>query len=157
MKPTNAALFIVTIIIFCTVRTVAQNKNVLISPRGSFQSDFQKADFKDNKFPFEFKEHTATQLNWGTDLLIEKYLTDKLSVYIGAGYFRNKFNFKWQYDHQLLNSGRDSIPIGTSTKNYIFHLLRFPIGANYQILKRNNYAFYFGYRKFGQFFISTVL
>lgn len=137
-------LFTLTIAIFCTLPILAQNKDVFITPSISFQSDFQKADFKDNRFPFEFKEHTATQLNWGIDLLIEKYLTNKLSVYIGAGYFRNKFNFKRQYDHQLLNNGRDSIPIGTSTNNYMFHLLRFPIGANYQILKKNKYDFILG-------------
>ena len=134
----------------------AQNKGVFISPRISLQCDFQTAEFKDNKFPFEFKEHAATQLNRGLDVLIEKQVTDKFSVYIGTGYFRNKFNFKRQYNHQLLNNGRDSIPIGTSTKNYIFHLMRFPIGANYQILKRNDYDFILGIENVMNFSFQQV-
>jgi hypothetical protein len=134
----------------------AQNKSVFITPRISFQSDFQKADFKDIRFPFEYKEHTATQLNWGIDLLIEKYLTYKLSVYIGVGYFRNKFNFKRWYDHELLNNGRDSFPIGTSTNNYIFHLLNFPIGANYKFLKKNNYDFILGIENVVNFSFQQV-
>ncbi|MEP7251994.1 MAG: outer membrane beta-barrel protein [Ginsengibacter sp.] len=119
----------------------AQNKSVFITPRISFQSDFQKADFKDNRFPFEFKEHTATELNWGIDVLAEKEIFNKWSIYFGVGYFRNRFNFERAYDHQLLNSGRDSLPIGTSTKNYTFHLLRFPIGVSYRLLEKNKYDF----------------
>ncbi|MDQ6843299.1 MAG: hypothetical protein M3Z92_02955 [Bacteroidota bacterium] len=122
----------------------AQNKSFFITPRISLQSDFQKADFKDARFPFEFKEHTATQLNYGIDLLIDKYLTDKLSVYIGAGYFRNKFNFKKFYDHQLLNIGTDSIPLGTATRNYIYNLIRFPLGVAYTIISTKKKTYKIG-------------
>ncbi len=122
----------------------AQNKSVFITPRISLQSDFQKADFKDNQFPFEFKEHTATQLNYGIDLLFDKYLTDKLSVYIGAGYFRNKFNFKKFYDHRLLNIGTDSIPLGTATRNYIYHFIRFPVGVDYTIISTKKETYKIG-------------
>lgn len=156
MKQIISSILILGIAILCTLATAAQNKDIFIAPRISFQSDFQKAAFKDIRFPFEFKEHTATQVNWGIDLLIEKSLSDRLSVYIGAGYFRNKFNFKRQYDHQLLNDGRDSIPIGTSTNNYIFHLLHFPIGANYQVLKRNKYDFILGIENVVNFSFQQV-
>ena len=122
----------------------AQNKSFFITPRISFQSDFQKDDFKDIRFPFEFKEHTATQLNYGLDLLFKRCITDKLGVYVGAGYFRNKYNFKKFYDHHLLNIGTDSIPLGTATRNYIYHFIRFPVGVDYTIISTKKETYKIG-------------
>lgn len=134
----------------------AQINKSLFSFRISLQSDLQKADFTDTQFPYEFKEHVTTELNWGIDLLREKKILNKCSLYFGIGYFRNKFNFKRAYDHQLLNSGTDSLPIGTSTNNYTFHLLRFPIGISYQLLKKNKYDFNLGIENVINFSLQQV-
>ena len=125
-------------------KVLSQNNSPIVSIRLSLQSDFQKADFKDSQFPYQFKKHSATALNWGIDLLKEKNISNRWSVYVGAGYFRNKLNFKRAYDHQLLNAGRDSLPIGTSTSDYSFHLFRLPIGVSYGLVKKNKYNFSLG-------------
>ena len=131
--------FSVLNLIIANKKLFGQNNAPLFSVRISLQSDFQKDAFQDVHFPFEFKEHSTTATNWGIDLLGEKEIFNNWSVYIGTGYFRNKFNFKRFYDHQLLNIGRDSFLIGTSTSNYTFHLLRFPIGISYRLLEKNKY------------------
>ncbi|WP_276501264.1 hypothetical protein [Terrimonas pollutisoli] len=122
----------------------AQSKEPIFSVRVSVQSDFQKADFKDASFPFDYKRHSTTTINFGIDALIEKEITKQITAYIGAGYYRNKFTFSRFYDHRLLNIGTDSILIGTSTRNYTFHLLRCPVGIYYQLIKLNKYALNFG-------------
>lgn len=58
------------------------------------QSDFQKAEFTDIRFPFDFKEYKVTTTNWGVDILAEKAITSKWGWYLGLGYYKNKFNFK---------------------------------------------------------------
>lgn len=121
-------------------KLIAQVNKTLFSIRISAQSDFQRATFK-NRFPYELKEHKANQINWGLDLLSDKRISNKSNVYFGIGYFRNKFNFQRAYDHQLLNSGRDSFPIGTATYDYTFHLLRIPIGLSFLIQEKNKYNF----------------
>ncbi len=139
------ALFLSAICLLTPNRILfAQINNPVFSVRVSLQSDFQKADFKDTQFPNEFKEQSATQMNLGIDLLSEKRIHNNWSVYAGIGYFRNKFNFKRAYDHQLLNIGRDSLPVGTTTSDYTFHLLRLPIGISYQLLKKSRYNFNIG-------------
>lgn len=127
-------LFLISCILFSTV-VVAQNKKFSITARIPLQIDFQKATFKDVHFPFEFKEHSVIATNWGIDLLSEKEITKKLGVYIGIGYLRDRFNFQRFYDHQLLNIGTDSLPIGTTVYNYTYHLFRLPIGIAYKIIE----------------------
>jgi hypothetical protein len=119
----------------------AQHDKALFSVRVSAQSDFQKARFKEIHFPYDFREHKANQINWGLDFLSRKKISNRSNVYFGIGYFRNKFNFKRAYDHQFLNRGRDSFPIGTNTYDYTFHLLRIPIGLSFLILEKNKYDF----------------
>jgi hypothetical protein len=129
--------------LFFSITVNAQNKDFEFSTRISFQSDFQKAYF--NSIPPDTsKQHSATAINWGIDLLIEKNLNRKFSVYVGVGYFRNKFNFKRDYDHALLNIGTDSLPIGTRTNNYIYHLFRIPIGIECKLKEIKNYTFSVG-------------
>lgn len=123
---------------------LAQRKEIFFSARVSVQSDFQKADFKDISFPYDYKRHSTTTINFGIDALLEKEITKRITAYVGAGYYRNKFTFSRFYDHRLLNIGTDSIPIGTGTRNYTFHLLRCPVGIYYQLTKINKYALNFG-------------
>ena len=127
-----------------------------LSLRISLQQDFQKASFKDIQFPYELKEHSAKQINWGLDILTEKEIFEGWYGYMGIGYFRNKFNFKRAYDHKLLNPGTDSIPIGTSTSNYIFNLIRLPVGISYQVTKKDNYALNIGIENIVNFSFSQV-
>jgi hypothetical protein len=123
---------------------LSQIKSPQFSIRIAAQLDFQKADFKDINFPFDFKEHKITTINFGMDLLIEKEITNEWGIYGGIGYYRNKFKFKRAYDHTLLNIGTDSIPIGTSTNDYTFALVRCPIGILYKLITRNKHAFHLG-------------
>jgi hypothetical protein len=125
-------------LIFCGALS-AQSRKAVLSARFSLQVDFQKDSFKEIPFPFGIKPHTSTAINWGIDLLIEKKASREISAYIGLGYFRNQFNFNRLYDHSLLNIGRDSFPVGTRTSNYLFHLLRLPVGATYKVLHKKNY------------------
>jgi len=135
---------------------LAQSKETFFSARVSVQSDFQKADFKDISFPYEYKKHSTTTINFGIDALIEKEITKKITAYIGAGYYRNKFTFSRFYDHRLLNIGTDSILIGTGTRNYTFHLLRWPVGIYYQLVKINKYALNFGLENIVNFSFQQV-
>ncbi len=140
MKPFT----LVTLLFLLANSLFGQSDKLLISTKVSLQSDFQKATFKSVNFPFENKEYSATSLNWGIDILVEKGIPDNLSFYAGIGYFKNKFDFIRAYDHKLLNGAADSIPIGTSTKDYTFHILRFPIGITYRLIKKGKYSFNIG-------------
>ncbi|MGH2647673.1 MAG: hypothetical protein ACRDE8_08905, partial [Ginsengibacter sp.] len=105
-------LFVAIADLFFSITVDAQNKDFEFSTRISFQSDFQKADFKSIP-PDTTTKHSATNLNWGVDLLIEKSLAKDLGIYLGIGYYKNTFNFIRGYDHQILNIGTDSISIYT--------------------------------------------
>lgn len=135
---------------------LAQSKETFFSARVSVQSDFQKADFKDISFPYEYKKHSTTTINFGIDALIEKEITEKLKAYIGAGYYRNKFTFSRAYDHKLLNIGTDSISIGTNTHNYTFHLFRYPLGISYQLMKESKYTLNLGLENIINFSFQQV-
>ncbi len=138
--------------LFAQVKT----DKTFFSVRALIQSDFQTADFKDIRFPYEFKKHSTTTVNWGADLLIGKEMLINWNVYIGIGYFRNKFNFKRAYDHKLLNPGTDSIQLGTSTTDYVFNLLRIPIGINYIISKKDKYKIDMGIENVFNFSLQQV-
>ena len=130
---------LVTCFLFSTI-AMAQKNKFSIGLRVPVQIEFQKEDIA---YPIilSSKEQIATVLNYGIDCLAEKEIDKKISAYIGIGYFRDKFNFKKFYDHRLLNIGTDSIPLGTATHNYIYHLIRFPFGFFYTIstIKRSVY------------------
>lgn len=124
-------LFLITLVLF--QQSFGQKNKLLIGIRIPVQLEFQKEDIS---FPVIFlpKEQTTTVLNYGVDFLAEKKVYKKISAYVGIGYFRDKFNFKRFYDHRLLNIGTGSIPLGTATRNYVYHLIRFPLGVSYTIL-----------------------
>jgi hypothetical protein len=79
----------------------------------------------------------ASAINFGIDALI-KFQFVKVTVSGGVGYFRNRFNIKRPYDHTLLNRGRDSLAILTTTFNYTYSLLRFPLGIEYPLVNKKN-------------------
>lgn len=110
----------------------AQENSLSIVLRIPIQVEFQKEIIKSASISLQ-KEQKATVLNYGIDAIVQKTVFQQISLYAGVGYFRNKFDFKRFYNHQLLNIGRDSIPLGTSTRNYVYNFLRFPIGMIYQI------------------------
>ncbi|HEY5462881.1 MAG TPA: hypothetical protein VIJ95_06465 [Hanamia sp.] len=95
------------------------------------QIDFQKEAFALG-FPGIITTHKETTFNYGLDILAIKKINFKLDLYGGMGFFRNKFNFSKYYNYQLLNPG-DSIPLGLATKNYVYSLLRVPLGINYYL------------------------
>jgi hypothetical protein len=74
----------------------------------------------------------ATAFNFGIDALID-FKIQEFAVYTGTGFFRNRFNIKRGYNHQALNVGTDSLPIGTYTKNYNYSLIRLPLGIAYHV------------------------
>ncbi len=133
------ALFFVCVInfLFCST-AICQVKEYQYIIRISGQLDFQKESFTAASFPFEFKEDKAITNNFGLDFLIEKKMGISINIHSGIGYYRNRFNFKRFYDHTLLNTGTDSVGIGTGTKNYTYHLIRLPFAVSYDISKKKN-------------------
>ena len=81
----------------------------------------------------------ANTFNFGLDALLN-FQSKRLSLSVGAGFFRNRFNIQRGYDHQALNPGRDSLPIGTNTKSYNYSILRLPAGMAYTFLKNKKYS-----------------
>lgn len=136
----ESVFFLIMICILLSNTVAAQKKSILISTRISLQSDCQKANFKSIP-PDTTIRHSTTTLNWGFDLLSEKYLTKNLGIYLGIGYYKNTFNFIRGYDHELLNIGTDSIGIYTRTHNYTYHLFRVPVGFTYSFKKQKKYLF----------------
>jgi hypothetical protein len=112
----------------------SQNKNFEFKLRLPIQLDIQKA-----VVPFSFGNEVkkATAINFGFDALIN-YNTGKFFLYTGTGFFRNRFNIKRGYDHQALNIGRDSFPIGTDAENYTYSLFRVPLGITVEVSKLKN-------------------
>jgi hypothetical protein len=129
--------------------TIAQKKEFSIGVRIPVQIEFQKQNIA---FPIVFvpKEQTATVFNYGIDVLAKKRFGKKESAYAGIGYFRDKFGFKKFYDHQLLNAGTDSLSIGTTTRNYIYNLIRFPLGFSYKVASNKNTEYKIG----GEFILN---
>lgn len=118
---------------FLTI-SFSQSSKVQLQLRLPIQLDMQKAEIV---LPLRIDEQKASTINFGLDVLI-KYKIKKYSFYTGIGYFRNRFNIKRGYDHQALNIGTDSLPVGTDTKNYDYSLIRIPLGFTYEVLRNKN-------------------
>jgi hypothetical protein len=114
--------------------SLCQENDLQFALRLPIQYDLQRAEIP---FSFGTEVQKAEAINFGIEALIN-YKIRKASIYTGVGFFRNRFNIKRGYDHQALNIGRDSLPIGTSTKNYTYSLLRLPLGFNLEILQIKN-------------------
>lgn len=129
----NVIISLIASFLFSTIGKAQNENSVSIGLRVPVQFEFQTENIA---FPvtFESKRQRKAALNYGIDLLIQKqFYKNQMNFYIGVGYFRNKYNFKKFYDHELLNRGIDSLPIGTSTRYYVYDLARFPIGLTYKI------------------------
>jgi len=138
LHPPMKIKFMFFVFFFFSSRAYSQQIGPQFSIRLNLQSDFQNEKFKDVQYPFEYKNHSATQFNWGFDFLAEKEFYKNFYGSIGVGYFKNKFNFQRAYNHLILNPGTDSVSIGTSTYNYTYNLIRFPFGISYQIKKNGD-------------------
>jgi hypothetical protein len=114
---------------FMAVGAQAQEQAVSLSVRVPVQLEFQKAVITYGRD--EIQKNTA--FNFGIESLIEGRISTRISVSAGVGYFRQRFNIKRQYDHMSLNPGIDSLPYGSKTSNYDYHLLRAPVGVRYFI------------------------
>lgn len=122
-------LFLLFIYLFGS--SFSQNTKIHLQVRLPLQFDMQKAEII---FPLRTEIQKANTINFGLDALI-KFKIDKVSLFTGVGYFRNRFNIKRGYDQQALNAGMDSLPIGTDTENYNYSLLRLPLGFTFEILR----------------------
>ncbi len=114
--------------------------NLMFNVRASGQLDLKKEIFKTVRFPYEVKEHESRSFSYSVDLMIEKKITDDLTFSIGLGYLHESIAFNKFFDYQILQSGRDSTSIGVATKNYVYHILRAPVGVTYYFLKKDNLA-----------------
>ena len=123
---------------FVFLKSYSQNQNTSLGVRIAGQIDLQKEFFAPGGFFGGLPSfHKAAPFNYGIDVLaFKKNIKGKTSLYGGIGYFRNRFNFRKPYDHQLLNPEVDSIPIGTVTQNYVYSLLRFPFGLDFNLTAR---------------------
>ncbi len=124
-------IFLLLVFIFSFFHLLCQTKKLHLQVRLPLQVDLQKAEII---YPLRTEEQKATAVNFGLDALVN-YQLNKFSIYTGVGFFRNKFNIRRAYDHQALNVGRDSLPIGTNTDNYIYSLLRLPIGTSFTFME----------------------
>lgn len=109
--------------------SLSQIKTFEFQLRLPIQLDLQKAVIS---FSYGDEVQHATAVNFGADALLN-YNTGKFHLYSGAGFFRNRFNIKRGYDHQALNIGRDSFPIGTDAENYTYSLFRVPLGISVEV------------------------
>lgn len=120
----------------------------LIIPRGFTQSDFSFITRATSQIDFQREEimvgprttQKSTSLNYGISALAIYSLNKKIELGVGAGYLRNRFEIKRPYNHQLLNLGRDSLPVETKTINYDYHLLTLPIVARFKVKNKSNSA-----------------
>ena len=104
-------------------KSFTQNRSANFSIRVPIQNEVQNEEITYG--PRHIEKGTA--INFGVDGLIAFNLTNRLSFYTGLGYFRNRFNIKRPYYHQLINPGTDSLPILLLTKNYTYSLIRIPL------------------------------
>ncbi len=85
----------------------------------------------------------GTAINFGIDVLYRVHIK-KISFHGGLGYFRNKINLRRPYDHQALNVGRDSLPIGLAAKDYTYSEMRMPLGFSYSINSNQSRSYNLG-------------
>lgn len=112
----------------------SQKRDLRFALRFPIQYELQKAIIP---FTWGNEIQKARAINFGLDALMN-YKINNFSIYTGAGFFRNRFNIKRGYDHQALNKGRDSLPIGTQTHHYTYSLLRLPLGVRFEVAKIKN-------------------
>lgn len=128
MKETILAL---VLLLHFGLAAFSQSSKIKAQLRIPIQYEQQKAAITT---PFGIKEENANAVNFGIDALLN-YNFDKVTFHAGAGFFRNRFNIKREYDHRALNVGRDSLPIATDADNYTYSLLRFLTGISYEVAK----------------------
>jgi hypothetical protein len=148
-----------TILIGCLLTSTivsAQSKKLQLAARLVLQKEFQRAGFTELRFPFLYKEHYATQLNFGLDVMLKKNLAKKMELNFGLGFFNQRFNFRRLFDYYELNSAIDSSGLGVSTKYYTYKLLRLPIGVNYIISNKKGLKIQLGLENIIAFKISEV-
>lgn len=118
------------------IKSYSQTDKFQLQLRVPLQIDIQKAEII---YSWGTDIQKSSAINFGIDALMA-YHNRNFRIYSGVGFFRNRFNIKRGYDHQALNQGRDSLPIGTETKNYIYSILRLPIGIEYKVLQNKKLA-----------------
>jgi hypothetical protein len=138
----NRIIFAVSCYLISSL-SIAQTGSLSLGLQIPLQVDFEKEIIG---YPVvnSPQEQKVSVLNYGINILVEKKLEGKLSIFAGAGFLRKEFNFKRFYNHELLNTGVDSLPIGTSTQNYVYKFLRFPFGASYTINTNKKIAYKIG-------------
>jgi hypothetical protein len=127
MKKVALLLFLINLF----ESSFSQTSNIQLQVRLPLQFDMQKAEII---LPLSTKIQKANTINFGLDALT-KLKIKKVSIFTGLGYFRNRFNIKRGYNHQALNPGIDSLPIGTDTENYNYSLFRLPLGLSFQVVE----------------------
>jgi hypothetical protein len=115
-----------------------------------------QCDFEKEVVPYPFfsypQEQKKTVLNYGANILIEKKLGNRFEIFTGLAYLSKKFGLKRPYDHEQLNQGHDSLPIGTLAVNYIYKFARLPLGISYTIKRQGKIAYNVG----GDFYINYI-
>ncbi len=141
LKKVMKKIILFLLFILFSAISFSQTKKLSIQVRLPIQLDFQKAEII---FPLRTEIKKANTMNFGCDALL-KYEFSKFSFHSGIGFFRNRFNIKRPYDHQALNIGVDSLPIGTYAFDYNYSLLRLPIGASFTFLENKKMNFNIGF------------
>lgn len=116
--------FFTLLLIHCFLTSMSQNKDWQLSIRLPLQYERQEGEFTNSLGTTELR---GRAFNFGIDVLLKRRL-NKVQIYGGLGFYRNQVNIVQSYDAMALNPGRDSLPIGTVTDNYVYSLLRTPVG-----------------------------
>jgi hypothetical protein len=140
-------IFLISLFVYSSNASFSQNRNLELQLRLPIQFDMQKAEIT---FSYGNEIKKANSFNFGFDALIN-YNNRKIFFNIGVGLFRNQFNIQRGYDHQALNIGRDSLPIGTDAKNYTYLIFRVPSGLSIEVSKLKNMDIKVGVEHFFSF------
>lgn len=130
MKPLKLFFTIIPFLnIWVTGHGQDRDRNVSFVLQLPIQCDFQKAEILIG--PYQVQKNT--QINFGIRTVVMLQTTKNIRLFIGAGYYRERFGIKRPYNHQALNPGIDSIPSSTKTFNYDYHQLVIPVGMEWRV------------------------
>jgi hypothetical protein len=134
MMSFTSYLTILLLVLTVHLSAVCQKHPLSVGIRLPGQWEYQKATIE---YSFGKEVVSGNALNFGLDVLLERS-GHPWKVYGGLGYFRNRINIHRQFDHEVFNPFRDSIPIATLTRNYTYYLFRIPTGVKY-VLHRDSH------------------
>jgi len=117
----------------------------------TLEIDFSpKASFKSSQFPYEFSselihDYEKPKLDLVTGLIINYYITEKITLSSGITYTQRGYKLITKYDPIFIDQMQDAklkeFPYKVESK-YSFEYIDLPLNLIYSFFKKNNYVFY---------------